>query len=119
IRSRFRLLAVDEFQDTSPVQLALFLALSELVEDKIWVGDPKQAIYGFRDADPALMLGIIGELDSGRTNLGAAAVRDLEHSWRSQQPVLDLVNAVLPQVFPELPRHRVVMDAAEDRKSVG
>ena len=113
IRSRFRLLAVDEFQDTSPVQLALFLALSELVEDKIWVGDPKQAIYGFRDADPALMLGIIGELDSGRTNLGAAAVRDLEHSWRSQQPVLDLVNEVFPQVFPELPRHRVVMDAAE------
>ncbi|MGP9537985.1 UvrD-helicase domain-containing protein [Brachybacterium sp. AOP43-C2-M15] len=112
IRSRFRLLAVDEFQDTSPVQLGLFLALSELVEDKIWVGDPKQAIYGFRDADPALMLGIIDRIESGAADLGAASVQDLEHSWRSQEPVLDLVNEVFPQVFPELPRHRVVMDAA-------
>jgi len=117
IRSRFRLLAVDEFQDTSPVQLALFLALSELVEDKIWVGDPKQAIYGFRDADPALMTGIIAEIESGRTDLGAASVQDLEHSWRSQAPVLDLVNAVFPQVFPDLPRHRVVMDAAPEAAS--
>ena len=112
IRSRFRLLAVDEFQDTSPVQLALFLALSELIEDKIWVGDPKQAIYGFRDADPALMLGIIQQIETGGTDLGTARIEDLEHSWRSQEPVLGLVNEVFPQVFPELPRKRVVMDAA-------
>ncbi|MDN6400361.1 MAG: UvrD-helicase domain-containing protein, partial [Brachybacterium sp.] len=112
IASRFHLLAVDEFQDTSPVQLALFLELSRLIDDKIWVGDPKQAIYGFRDADPALMLGIMAQIEAGSSGLGTASVRDLEHSWRSQEPVLDLVNAVFPQVFPELPRHRVVMDAA-------
>src|SRR5699024_9816849 len=54
VRSRFRLLAVDEFQDTSPIQLALFLALGELAEDLIWLGDPTQAIYSFRAACPAL-----------------------------------------------------------------
>ena len=114
IRSRFRLLAVDEFQDTSPVQLALFLELSRLIDDKIWVGDPKQAIYGFRDADPALMLGIIEQIETGTTELGAGEVSALEHSWRSQEPVLELVSAVFPRVFPQLPRERVVLTAAPE-----
>src|SRR5699024_5791869 len=74
IRSRFRLLAVDEFQDSSPVQLALFLELSRLIEVKIWVGDPKQAIYGFRDADPRLMQDIIAALEGGGTVLGTGEV---------------------------------------------
>ena len=114
IRDRFHLLAVDEFQDTSPVQLALFLELSQLIDDKIWVGDPKQAIYGFRDADPSLMLGIIERIEQGTAGLGDAEVLDLRHSWRSQEPVLDLVGAVFPQVFPELPRERVVTTAAPE-----
>ena len=46
---------VDEFQDTSPIQLDLFLRLSQIVERSFWVGDPKQAIYGFRGADPELI----------------------------------------------------------------
>ena len=114
IRTRFRLLAVDEFQDTSPVQLALFLELSQLIDAKIWVGDPKQAIYGFRDADPSLMLGIIERIEQGTAGLGDAEVLDLRRSWRSQEPVLDLVGAVFPQVFPELPRERVVTTAAPE-----
>lgn len=114
IRARFRLLAVDEFQDTSPVQLALFLELSQLIDATIWVGDPKQAIYGFRDADPSLMLGIIERIEAGTAGLGDAEVTDLQHSWRSQDPVLDLVAAVFPQVFPELPRERVVTTAAPE-----
>jgi ATP-dependent exoDNAse (exonuclease V) beta subunit len=123
IRTRFGLLAVDEFQDTSPVQLALFLELSQLVHDTIWVGDPKQAIYGFRDADPSLMLGIIAEIERGTAGLGDAEVLDLRHSWRSQEEVLSLVDAVFPQVFPDLPRERVVTTAApkaaERRRAAG
>lgn len=112
IRSRFHLLAVDEFQDTSPVQLELFLELGQLVEDTIWVGDPKQAIYGFRDADPALMLEILRLLEDGTTALGTGVIRDLSHSWRSQEPVLDLVNAIFPRIFPDLPLERVQLSAA-------
>jgi ATP-dependent helicase/nuclease subunit A len=52
---RIQLVMVDEFQDTSPIQLALFLALNELAGHSVWVGDPKQAIYGFRGTDPQLM----------------------------------------------------------------
>ncbi|MFC0674881.1 UvrD-helicase domain-containing protein [Brachybacterium hainanense] len=114
IRDRFHLLAVDEFQDTSPVQLALFLELSLLIEDKIWVGDPKQAIYGFRGADPALMVGILEQIRSGASALGPGTTEDLQDSWRSQEQVLDLVSAVFPRIFPELPHAQVAMRAAPD-----
>ncbi|MDN5820298.1 MAG: UvrD-helicase domain-containing protein [Brachybacterium sp.] len=114
VRSRFRLLAVDEFQDTSPIQLALFLALGELVEDLIWVGDPKQAIFSFRDADPDLMLGVLDEIRAGSSALGEGTVDDLKHSWRSQDQVLELVNQVFPRIFPTLPREQVVLTAAPE-----
>jgi ATP-dependent exoDNAse (exonuclease V) beta subunit len=53
------LLMVDEFQDTNPMQLEIFLKLSGMVDQAIWVGDPKQSIYGFRDAEPSLMKAVI------------------------------------------------------------
>ena len=99
IASRYRLLAVDEFQDTSPVQLALFLELSQLIEEKIWVGDPKQAIYGFRDADPRLMQDIIRALEGGGTVFGTGEVQNLSHSWRSRKLLVDFTNALFTPVF--------------------
>ena len=56
------LLMVDEFQDTSPIQLALFLKLARFAKKVYWVGDIKQAIYGFRGSDTELMQAILGEL---------------------------------------------------------
>lgn len=40
----FDLVLVDEFQDTNPLQLAIFQCLRSLVPRNRWVGDPKQAI---------------------------------------------------------------------------
>ena len=40
------LVLVDEFQDTSPI-LAIFLRLA-IAKRSVWVGDQKQAIFGFR-----------------------------------------------------------------------
>ena len=45
---------IDEFQDSSPLQVAIFRALAEIADASMWVGDPKQAIYGFRNADTTL-----------------------------------------------------------------
>ncbi|MDZ4834584.1 MAG: UvrD-helicase domain-containing protein [Candidatus Melainabacteria bacterium] len=55
LREKAHLLLVDEFQDTSPIQLAIFLELARLVEYSVWVGDEKQSIFGFRGSDPELM----------------------------------------------------------------
>lgn len=52
LRKRYPAALIDEFQDTDPVQYSIF---KKLYQDKpnavFFVGDPKQAIYGFRGAD--------------------------------------------------------------------
>ena len=52
LNEKLDIVLVDEFQDTSPIQLALFVQLAGLAPRSIWVGDQKQAIYGFRGTIP-------------------------------------------------------------------
>ena len=87
---RVRFLVVDEFQDTSPLQLELFLQLSNLVKEAVWVGDPKQAIYEFRGTDPELMEAVVAKVSRRE---------QLSKTWRSHQAVVDLSNAVFEPVF--------------------
>jgi len=82
-------LFVDEFQDSSPLQLAIFTALAPLVDASTWVGDPKQAIYGFRNADSALTQAAM----AGVTAESAAAPDLLSRSYRSREGIVELVNA--------------------------
>jgi exodeoxyribonuclease V beta subunit len=52
IRQRFRAALIDEFQDTDPVQWEIFHRIFGQGHGRlVLVGDPKQAIYGFRGAD--------------------------------------------------------------------
>lgn len=55
LSQRLKLVVVDEFQDTSPIQLALFMRLQALVPRSTWVGDRKQCIFEYAGADPVLM----------------------------------------------------------------
>lgn len=48
---RFKLVIVDEYQDTDPLQVSLLQSLAGGGRDLIVVGDPDQSIYGFRGAD--------------------------------------------------------------------
>ncbi|MDP9883158.1 ATP-dependent exoDNAse (exonuclease V) beta subunit [Sinomonas atrocyanea] len=93
-RGRIDVLVVDEFQDTSPLQLALFLELGALVRRAVWVGDPKQAIYEFRGTDPELMEAVMAQVPPERRE-------QLSHTWRSRQAVVDLSNAVFERVFAD------------------
>ncbi|MGL4612227.1 MAG: UvrD-helicase domain-containing protein [Trueperaceae bacterium] len=49
--SRYKIVLVDEFQDVNPLQGAYFEALETAGLATEVVGDPKQSIYGFRNAD--------------------------------------------------------------------
>ena len=51
LRDRFRRVFVDEYQDTSPLQGEVFEGLAGLGVELYLVGDPKQSIYAFRNAD--------------------------------------------------------------------
>lgn len=97
LADRFRILIVDEFQDTSPIQLALFTELAALVDEVIWVGDPKQSIYGFRGSDPTLMdeaLLAIG------TEFGLSPdSAPLTRSYRTRTAPLDLSNRLFTRLF--------------------
>ncbi len=58
LRHRFSALLVDEVQDANPAQLRLYRALADLGTDaspvrSYFVGDARQSIYLFRDAEPA------------------------------------------------------------------
>lgn len=94
LREELDLLMVDEFQDTSPIQLALFLKLAQLAREIYWVGDIKQAIYGFRGSDTTLMKAILDAL----TALGGDK-EVLNKSWRSRAPLVGLVNNVFVPAF--------------------
>ena len=97
------LLMVDEFQDTSPIQLEIFLKLSQFARHSIWAGDPKQSIYGFRGAEPALMKAIINAQG------GLKKENILEYSWRSREDIVHATNGIFTQAFPDLPPEQVAL----------
>jgi ATP-dependent helicase/nuclease subunit A len=103
LRNELDLLLVDEFQDTSPIQLDIFLQLSQIAQHSIWVGDPKQSIYGFRGAEPALMQAII------EATGGIKPDNILEKSWRSRADIVEAVNAIFVRAFDKMPPEQVVL----------
>ena len=113
LREELDLLLVDEFQDTNPMQLALFLKLAKLAKRAVFVGDAKQAIYEFRGCDPALVFNTLESLTAGE-----AKSTILPKSWRAQPPLLHYLNEVFATAFsPQvsavgaLPRDSVVLRA--------
>ena len=97
------LLMVDEFQDTSPIQLEIFLKLSKFAGYSVWVGDPKQSIYGFRGADPELMQTII-------EMRGGVKPEDIqEYSWRSREDIVFVANALFTKAFSTLPKEQIAL----------
>ncbi|MBR5420688.1 MAG: ATP-dependent helicase [Lachnospiraceae bacterium] len=56
-QDRFRYILIDEFQDINPMQYAVVKLLAEPRRNLFIVGDDDQSIYGFRSADPGIMLG--------------------------------------------------------------
>ena len=89
LRAQFPVALVDEFQDTSPLQLQLFDAIYQLADNRqdtalLLIGDPKQSIYAFRGAD------IHSYLRARRATEGRHHV--LGTNFRSTQAVVDAVN---------------------------
>lgn len=60
LSERLRFALVDEFQDTSPIQLALFVKMHAFTGRSVWVGDRKQCIFEYAGADPLLMDAVAG-----------------------------------------------------------
>ena len=86
--TRFSHLLVDEFQDVNAVQYELVQALSNGGEGLFVIGDPDQAIYGFRGADP-------GFFQRLRQDCRQTTVHYLARNYRSQAGIVDAAGAVI------------------------
>ncbi|MCB0706532.1 MAG: UvrD-helicase domain-containing protein [Saprospiraceae bacterium] len=111
LQTELDLLMVDEFQDTSPIQLEIFLKLSRFAKYSVWVGDPKQSIYGFRGAEPQLMEAIIQKV-------GGIRATDIQRfSWRSREEIVWVVNAIFTKAFPQWPAEQVALEPKRRKKA--
>ncbi len=89
-RSRYVAVLLDEFQDTSPPQLDLFASMFGASHPVMAVGDPNQAIYGFRGASAEALKQFVDRFG------GAAVARHtLSVSWRNEASVLTAANATV------------------------
>ncbi|WP_314318122.1 ATP-dependent DNA helicase [Actinomyces oris] len=101
VRAQYPAVLLDEFQDTSVAQVRL---LSALFADSgvTAVGDPHQAIYGWRGASAAALdtfhqrFNPTGTalLDSGTSPVEATPVLELSTSWRNDSTILEVANVV-------------------------
>ncbi len=100
IRRRYRAALIDEFQDTDPVQYAIFQNVFGKGGAILFlVGDPKQAIYAFRGADLFSYMKAAAEVDSPYT---------LSRNFRSAPDLITAVNTIFsnvpnPFVYEDIP----------------
>ncbi|MBM4178842.1 MAG: ATP-dependent helicase [Ignavibacteria bacterium] len=90
LRSQFRHVMVDEYQDTNNLQHQIVLGLSGAHGNVMVVGDDAQSIYSFRGAN-------VRNIHTVPSSFASCAIIRLEENYRSTQPILDLCNAVLEE----------------------
>jgi DNA helicase-2/ATP-dependent DNA helicase PcrA len=111
----YRFVLLDEYQDTSSIQTQL---LSQLFKGQavLAVGDPNQAIYGWRGASSNNLSGYHRDFGSV-----APATFQLSKSWRSGQAVVDAANQLtlsLNAAQPDLAPIKLTPGAVEKVNSV-
>jgi exodeoxyribonuclease V beta subunit len=98
LRNRFKAALIDEFQDTDPIQYEIFNSIFADGSSLFLIGDPKQAIYGFRGADIFAYMKAAEDVEDQYT---------LSRNWRSAPGIIKAVNTLFQQqrtpfVFPEI-----------------
>ena len=103
VRSRYKEVFVDEYQDINPIQNAIIELVSSGEPEKnlFMVGDYRQSIYGFRLAEPGIFLARYRSfprtLSSGATEL----VTTLTTNFRSRREILEAVNFIFRRIMLE------------------
>jgi len=115
ISQSYRYLFVDEFQDSSPIQVKIFDALSDLMEHSYWVGDYKQAIYGFRGSDIALTKAVVDRVAKKENGCDTDT---LDKSWRSLPDIVEVNNHVFEKTFADvLDKKNIHLEKVRENKT--
>lgn len=102
VRAKFKAALIDEFQDTDPVQYHIFSRIFDTGKRPLFlIGDPKQAIYGFRGADLFTYINASSKMENRYT---------LSSNWRSEKGLIKAINCIFsrakrPFLFPEISFH--------------
>ncbi len=88
-------LLIDEYQDTNPMQEAFVQTITN--NNLYMVGDIKQSIYRFRDADVAIFSKKYDDFIQNKKGL----VIDLNENFRSRKPIIEAVNEVFSLLMDE------------------
>lgn len=95
ISKRYTEIMVDEYQDVSRVQDAIFFAISDRGRNLFLVGDVKQSIYRFRLADPGIFTEkYLSYKNADEASDGEARRIMLRENFRSRREILDCANTV-------------------------
>ena len=98
LRDNFDEILIDEYQDTNAAQDMLFTAISR--NNLFRVGDVKQSIYRFRQANPDIFISLKNAYepyDKDKNNYPAKIV--LGNNFRSRHGVTDIINFVFSQIM--------------------
>ena len=101
-REHFKEILVDEYQDTNRVQEKILSCIKTGEEhdgNLFMVGDVKQSIYKFRQADPSLFIEKYNRFSSSGTDSGLRI--DLSQNFRSRQEVLSTTNYLFKHMMDE------------------
>ncbi len=106
LNNRFRYLMVDEFQDTNPVQWKIVKLLTsqngKISKDQTFVvGDPKQSIYGFRDADIRIFKNVVKSFSDNAGSLFEESY-DGNLVFRESFRFLPQINAFINHFFSNI-----------------
>jgi DNA helicase II / ATP-dependent DNA helicase PcrA len=94
LASRYRWILVDEFQDTSSLQVGILRAIHDYGRTRFFiVGDPHQSIMSFAGGRPELMMEFGGSIRA-RSDI------QLLDNHRSSQRILELAEALCPRPSP-------------------
>jgi exodeoxyribonuclease V beta subunit len=100
VQAKFRAVLIDEFQDTDPVQWALFETLFLKTTEALYlIGDPKQSIYRFRKADLYTYL-------KAKESIPEEGHFHLDTNFRSSKPLIDALNGLFDRQWLYLPREK-------------
>ena len=97
VADRYDYVCVDEYQDINAVQERLLRALTGEKDNLFMVGDAKQSIYAFRNADSEIFL---GKYKKYSLDKGGKAIK-LNRNFRSQDGILRFSNEVFSQIMTE------------------
>lgn len=102
IRKQFKAALIDEFQDTDPIQYAIFKPVFSLLPTSLFlIGDPKQAIYSFRGADIFTFFSAVSDTIPGNQHT-------LQTNYRSSADYITATNTLFnntssPFIYESIP----------------